>query len=85
MIGFKYFRFDGTYELTVRTRGNGAGIFRISTDESGIERVIGKAEVSPSKEWRESKISITADGELPLYLHYDGDGSVELLEIRFTK
>ncbi len=85
MIGFKYFRFDGTYELTVRVRGNGAGTFRISTDENGTERVIGKVEVSPSKEWRAAKISITADGELPLYLHYDGSGSVELLEIRFIK
>lgn len=83
MIGFKYFEFQGNHSLKVCTRGTGAGTFRVSTDETGSSQILGEIAVMPSDDWTESGIEIKAEGKLPLYLHYEGSSSVELLDIVF--
>ena len=59
-------------------------MFRISTDEAGKSQILGQVEIHPSKNWKESETVISAEGVLPLYLHYEGNGSVDLLEIAFV-
>lgn len=85
MIGFKYFQFDGECRLTVRTQGMGTGVFKISMDEAGKERILGEIAVLPSDGWQESGTVIAAEGISPLYLHYEGSGCVELLDIAFDR
>ena len=84
MIGYKYFRLEGSYRLRIKTKGEGSGVFRISTDEAGKSQILGQVEIHPSKNWKESETVISAEGVLPLYLHYEGNGSVDLLEIAFV-
>lgn len=85
MIGFKYFQFDGECRLMVRTRGLGTGVFKISTDEAGKERILGEITVLPSDGWKKSGTVIEAEGVHPLYLHYEGSDCVELLDISFEQ
>lgn len=81
MIGFKYFQFDGKYRLMIRTRGTGTGVFKISLDEAGKEKLLGEIAVLPSDGWKKSETIIEAEGVHPLYLHYEGVDRMELLDI----
>lgn len=83
LVGYKYFQFDGKNNIKVRTRGTGTGVFRISTDEAGKDRILGEIAVEPSAGWKESGTVIDVEGKLPLYLHYKGSDSVELADIIF--
>ena len=85
LIGFKYFAFDGTYTVSVKTRGKGCGEFLFSTEKSSEKNVLGKVAINASAEWTESKTVIEVKGTNAFYLKYYGEYSVELLEISFQQ
>ena len=81
LIGYKYFKFEGSTSLALTVRGNGKGVFEI-TDETG--KVMGTAEVSPSDVWEKTACTIDADsGDHALFLTYKGSGETALMEICF--
>ncbi|GHU70763.1 hypothetical protein FACS189450_05720 [Spirochaetia bacterium] len=81
MIGYKYFAFNGPMLLTIKTRGNGEGSFRVTTDTGGL----GEIKLTQSDTWNDTTALIEAYETAALYLTYHGSGSVELLSIRFGK
>lgn len=82
-IGYKYFRFSGPVRVGIRVRGEGGGVYLLSTDEAGTEE-IGRIAVWPSPEWAWFETEIDVTGEKAPYLRYNGTGFSELLEIRFS-
>jgi hypothetical protein len=76
-IGYKYFAFDGNYELTINTRGTGSGGFVIDTGSDPS----GEIAVGPSSSWKPSSATFSAEGKAPIFLTYQGQGSLELLSI----
>ncbi len=82
LIGFRYFSCKGKQRLSLQTRGEGAGEFRVSTETGG--KALGKIAVTPSRDWWADGAEIEFPmGEAAIYLTYHGKGSKELLTIRF--
>ena len=79
-VGFKYFDFDGTVKLSAVVRGDGVGCLFIRTEDA----LLGELKITPSTDWRNASVSVTAYGKQALYLDYEGTGSLELLEIHFS-
>lgn len=84
LIGYKYFAFEGNYVVSIKTRGNGAGKFLISTQENCEQEVLGGIEVSDSAIWEENSAEVEIKGTQAFYLKYKGEGSKDLLSITFT-
>jgi len=80
LIGFKYFDFTAPVQLTLTCRG-ASGSFSIRTEED----LLGTVTLEESGAWREASATICTYGEKPLYLVYSGDGTADLLSIRFNK
>lgn len=78
-LGFKYFAFDGPVRLTVRTRGDALGELCIRTDTEEL----GTISIHPGSSWLASETVIRAAGVRPLYLDYQGEGKMDLLDITF--
>ena len=82
LIGYKYFKFEGSTDLTLTIRGSGEGRFEIK-DETG--KLLGTANMSPSEKWTRISCSLNADkGDHALFLTYKGSGEISLMEIEFT-
>lgn len=79
MIGYKYFKFEGTVKLTLRLRGTGSGRLLISDGA----KLIGEMTVSPTEEWSEKDTVIHAEGVSPLYFTYLGYGMLDILSFEF--
>ena len=80
MIGYKYFDFNGKSKFGIEYRGMGDGtsgdlLIRCATDGE----VIGKIPVTDKKNWEKAEgVFEFPCGKHPLYLFYEGDGSIEL-------
>ena len=79
-IIFKYFSFDGPAKLTLTLRGEGRGRFTVLTE--GQEQ--GCAAVSENA-WQKVFLELRTEGVCSLELRYVGEGTAELLAIRFDK
>ena len=76
--GFKYFAFDGTESaVSVRVRGDGAGILWLHTDR-GLPPVGSVLITTAGEDWTEFSGKFEAPaGESPLYFVYEGGGSLD--------
>ena len=81
-IGYKYFEMYGKTKVIVSVRGDGNGEFSILADE---EKEVGKVTVESAEAWKEYSTTIQLEGVYPLYFVYEGEGTIELLNIRFEK
>lgn len=83
-IGYKYFTFNDSYTLTVRSRGEGGGLLLVSTAPEGP--ALAELSMQGSTAWTEQSCTLPPlHGTLPLHLRYQGKGTVELLEIELTQ
>lgn len=82
--GFKRFAFTGEpVRLSVTIRAAGSGKLGIYTDDVFM-KPIGLIDVVPSGEWKIFATDIhSLKGILPLYLRYEGEGMIELLQLSF--
>lgn len=82
MIGYKYFEFSKPVKLYVKLRGNGNGTLKVLNKIDGDS--IGKVVIKPSDNWKDfhSNLNIN-NGVYPLYLIYQGEGTIEIKEISF--
>lgn len=83
-VGYKYFRFDGADLLTLELRGHFVGNITASADEAGSSP-IGEIELSLNTEnWSLYVLPISLQlGDHPLYLHFAGEGTLDLKSIAF--
>lgn len=81
IIGFKYFRLNGTKKLIVRTRGTAEGRFEVYADNT----CIGAVTLKPGQDWSESTASITYDGETAIYFRYLGAGRLDFKEFELIE
>ncbi len=83
-VGYKYFSFEGKCTLALELRGQFAGTLTVSHDAAGTE-VIGSAELGFREEaWAIRLIPLTpAAGKGALYLHFRGEGSLDLKTFSF--
>ncbi len=80
MLGYKYFEFKGNEGFGVALRGSGSGKIIVKDEDS----VVGEITVSPADEWKEFNCDLSVSaGKHPLYLHYTGDGEIEILNLEF--
>lgn len=79
-IGYKYFNFDGKVNISVKTRGNGNGVFKISTDNG----YVGEVNIIPSNDWIENSTDVVIDGKAALYFEYYGSDSIEFLTFKLN-
>lgn len=83
-VGYKYFRFAGTDVLLLELRGDFAGTITVSHDETD-KKPIGAYELAINTQgWTEHVIPITPrKGKRALYLHFKGNGSLDLKTLAF--
>lgn len=79
-IGYKYFAFSGSTELSIKTRGSGCG--KIVIFAGGGDAPIGEIEIQPSKAWSAGKTRISISGDIELMLQFIGKGRIELLSFK---
>ncbi|OOM70024.1 xylosidase/arabinosidase [Clostridium puniceum] len=78
VAGFKYFIFDKVEEISVKVRGNGNGVFLISTELGG--QPISEVKVSAQSDWSTFTAPMKIEeGIKPLYFTYKGEGSVDFM------
>lgn len=79
LIGYKYFAFSGSADITLTIRGDASGQFDVAVQPDGP--AVGSIQVSPAKEWTKVQgRAAFSPGVHPLYFRYHGRGNVELLE-----
>lgn len=80
IAGFKYFRFEGTTQIQITTKGTGKGMVEIRTALDGD--LIGQICVKPSEEWHLSslKTPVALNGIQALYFTYIGEGNMDFLQ-----
>ena len=84
VVGYKYFRFNGTKKLSLTMRGAGTGSIEIMTQEDGP--ILGRIAVSPNDNWHDQTVQIPfTDGNQALYLRFLGKGKIDLLELEFKE
>ena len=80
LIGYKYFAFAGLQSVTLRLKGEGSGIFRISTEPDGAPA--GEAVFDGAAQWTDLEIPVSGiSGVKPLYIRYSGSGRADMLEV----
>ena len=79
LIGYKYFKFDGAVQLTLKVRSTEEGKIVVSDGK----QVLGELTVLQTEEWRETTAVIEAYGIAPLYLTYQGRGTVDFISYSF--
>lgn len=83
IAGFKYFIFDKCKEISVKVRGNGNGVFIIST-EIGDEPV-SEIPVTVKSDWTTFAAPMKiVDGVKALYFTYKGEGSVDFMSFTIS-
>lgn len=81
LIGYKYFDFENPEELILTLKGNGSGNLEVRTDVNGSP--LADIHIYPVSKWHEVHISLPAlSGIRPLYLTYQGKGTVDLLSLQ---
>jgi hypothetical protein len=75
-VGFKYFDFSGKTRCSVSYRGTGEGRIQLFSDAF--------IPIQAKDEWTVSlSVEFVLHGEHPLYLRYEGSGSIEIEAILF--
>ena len=83
LIGYKYFLVEGVCEFSIKYRtcmGVPRGKISVFLGDTLAEKI----NIEPQNSWHTEKTKIDAPvGVYPLYLRYDGQGYIDLLEIGF--
>lgn len=84
VVGYKYFHFTGPVTLVLELRGSFRGEIRITRDEAG-KAPLGKLTLDPaSPVWRLYSAAICPEEEeSALYLHFAGEGTLDLKSLVF--
>lgn len=79
LIGYKHFKFEGTYQLSVTTRGSdGVLVVRTGSEE---QQEIARIHLEKGEDWKKSQyVTVSLNGVKPLYLTYEGSRKVDFLE-----
>ncbi len=84
LIGFKYFEFRNNKKLKLTYRGLAHGYVSISNDFDNKE--LKKVKINPVSDFTTIEFDIELmDGIRPLYLYFEIDGLLDLLDITFLK
>lgn len=76
IIGYKYFNFEADRIITMNLKGSGKGEFLIKDGFDG--KIVGKVEITPSKEWKKFDSSVlNLRGKQALFFEYKGKGKVD--------
>lgn len=78
-IVYKYFEFNGDYNLSLKIRGNAKGAINVLIDNKGTSTV----EVNPNDDWHLVSTKINAKGNYSLGFDYNGEGSLDFIEFSF--
>ena len=81
VIGFKYFRLSGRKTLIVRTRGTADVRFEVHADDICLSTVT----LKPGREWSESSVLITYNGDAVIYFRYLGTGKLDFREFELRE
>ena len=79
--GFKYFRFEQTKRIAVILRGD-SGKLRITDGKADLCEIQFGDTVNFTE--YETIPEEPLQGVLPIFLHYDGDGTIEILSVSFS-
>ena len=83
LIGYKYFSFDGVSDFLIKYRtcmGKPKGKICVFLDNI----LAGEIDIEPSESWCFGKAKISApSGTYPLYLKYEGEGYIDIIEFSF--
>lgn len=78
VAGFKYFIFNKCEEISVKVRGNGNGVFLISTELDG--KPVAEVKVSAKSDWSICTAPMKIEEDVkPLYFTYKGEGYVDFM------
>ena len=82
LIGFKYFDFNHNNKFSITYRGLAHGFMHISNDLPN--KFIKKVKINPVSDFTKLDIDINfLNGDRPLYLYFEIDGLLDLLDISF--
>lgn len=77
LLGYKYFAFHGAVRIRVTVRGSGGTL--LVTTRPG--QTLAKIALPETKDWQRSAEAVfSAGGTQPLYLRYQGNGKIDLLD-----
>lgn len=79
IVGYKYFSFEGSVQLTLTMRGTAEGMIIMSDGNDKL----GSLSIHPITEWTDCAVPLRADGIKPLFLRYQGNGEMDLKDIHF--
>ncbi len=81
---FKYFNIHKINGISIVARGKANGKIYVSLEENG--KNIGETIIKPCEEWSDFQIELHISNIItPLYLRYEGAGSLDLLEFTFLE
>ncbi len=78
-IGYKYFDFNGSYDLEITYRGKGTGKMEVYSSH----QLLGVIDCKESGEWTKAKTKICVNGKEPLFFCFTGEGKMDLLSFQF--
>lgn len=80
-IGYKYFDFQGAGTVALTIRGKASGVMQICTELDGTP--LAQIKISETADWREWEAVVGfPPGKRGLFLHFQGKGTLDLLEIQ---
>ncbi|MGG1617757.1 family 43 glycosylhydrolase [Paenibacillus sp. NRS-1782] len=80
LLAYKYFDFQGSTKLTVKTRGPGSGTLIISNKPG---KKLAEIKINSSESWKLSSTHIELNGMHALYFTFKGKNRIELLSFSF--
>jgi len=81
IAGFKYFEFENTKKVTIKTRGYAHGFFEVKTAWDG--ETLATIPMNSSTIWEENSADVALpNGTHPLYFEFKGEGGASLLSFK---
>lgn len=77
LLGYKYFDFNGETQISVTSRGSSGSVV-IMTE---MNKPLAEIKLNQSDNWKQSEtVTFNVQGKLPLYLCYQGNGKIDILD-----
>ena len=80
-IGYKYFSFESDCLLKLTLRGPASGTLFAADGDADF----GSIAINPSEEWTDYVLPVRARGVKPLFLRYQGSGTLDFEALRFER
>lgn len=82
LLGYKYFSFRGYTGIRVTSRGSGGRILIMTEPGKPLTEI----SLQETKDWKTSStVMFHAQGDLPLYLYYQGEGKADFLDFTLSE